>query len=252
VINPRSISWLRNFAFTVDYFNIDIQDAIVPTPRQFILNQCYVANVPEFCEFIIRRPEPEGPNSPGSLEFINSSATNSGGFKTEGVDVTASYRQNLEDWGLDGNLNMRVSWTHVLEGYIIPLPGAARNEFNREVGGSRNKVFAQAAYTLNEFTGILRGNYVGPAYLDDQFTGFIPGDDGSEDFKVGAEFILDAQLRWAPGDNYEFYFGVDNVLDNEPPLIPTGLSNGDTGTETNAGTYDSIGRRYYAGATLKF
>jgi outer membrane receptor protein involved in Fe transport len=253
VINPRSISWLRNFAFTVDYFNITIDDAIVATPRQFILDQCYVAGNAELCEFITRRPEPEGPNSAGTLEFINSSVTNSGGFKTEGIDVTASYRQNLEDWGLDGNLNLRVAWTHVLKGYIIPLVAEPdRDEFNREVGGSRNKVFAQAAYTLNEFTGILRGNYIGPAYLDEQFTGIEFGDEGSEDFKVGAEFILDAQLRWAPGDNYEFYFGVDNVLDNEPPLIPTGLSNTDTGVETNAGTYDAIGRRYYAGATLKF
>jgi outer membrane receptor protein involved in Fe transport len=60
------------------------------------------------------------------------------------------------------------------------------------------------------------------------------------------------QLRFSPGEKYEFYLGVDNLFDNEPPPIISGLPGNDTGTETDAGTYDPIGRRFYAGVSLKF
>ncbi len=71
-------------------------------------------------------------------------------------------------------------------------------------------------------------------------------------FRVGDEFVFDLQLRWAPGDNYEFYVGADNLFDNAPPLVPTLLPGTNTGVETDGGLYDPIGRRFYAGATLKF
>jgi outer membrane receptor protein involved in Fe transport len=252
VINPTSIDWLRNFALTVDYFDIEVKDAIVFTPRQFILDQCYVQGEASFCEFIQRRQGQEGQNSPGSLNIINSGPTNSGGLKTSGIDFTLSYRQNLENWGLAGRLNARLSWTHVFKAYVVPLPGADKDRFNREVGASRNKAFASLSYEYENWGATLRGTYIGPAYLDDQFTGVVAGEEGSEDFKIGSEFIADLQLRFTPGDHYEFYIGADNLLDNAAPLLPGSLPGSTTGVNTSAGTYDPIGRRFYAGARLKF
>jgi outer membrane receptor protein involved in Fe transport len=255
VINPTSIDWLRNFAFTFDYFNIEVKDAIVSTPRQFILEQCFNAGVGSFCDLITRRPTQEGANSPGSLDLINSGPTNSGGLKTSGFDVTASYRQNLENWGLAGKLNARVAWTHTIKGDLLPVPGQPKDEFNREVGpgaGSRNKVFTTVSYEYEDWGITLRGNYIGPAFIDDQFLlafGYEARDPAA---KVDAEFVLDTQIRFTPGDNYEFYIGADNVLNNKPPFLPGNITGSTTGANTAAGTYDPIGRRFYAGARLKF
>ena len=55
-----------------------------------------------------------------------------------------------------------------------------------------------------------------------------------------------------PGEHYELYLGAQNLFDNAPPPIISGLPGDDTGTETNAGTYDPIGRTYYAGVRVKF
>ncbi|HEX8555047.1 MAG TPA: TonB-dependent receptor, partial [Sphingomonas sp.] len=252
VINPKSIDFLRNFAFTVDYFDIEIQDAIVGTPRQFILEQCFEQGVQSFCNLITRRPTQEGANSAGSLDLINSSPTNSGGLKTTGFDVTASYRQNLENWGLVGNLNARVAWTHTIKAYQIPVPGEPKDRFNREIGASRNKVFGTVSYEYEDWGITLRGNYIGPAYLNDQFTGVYAGETDSDFYKIGSEFVLDTQIRFTPGDNYEFYIGADNLLDNPAPFLPGSLPGSTTGANTDAGTYDAIGRRFYAGARLKF
>jgi outer membrane receptor protein involved in Fe transport len=224
------------------------------TPRQFILEQCFVAGNDEFCDFIERRPTQQGQNSPGSLAFVDAGPTNSGGLSTEGIDVTLSYRQNLENWGLAGDLNARVAYTHVFEGEAIPVIGAPADPFNRELGASRNKATGTLAYNLGDWGLTLRGTYTGPAYLDNQFTEIEAGDEGSDDFKVGSYFVADMQMRFTPGDNYEFYFGVDNFLDEDPPLIPTGLpySIRGSGVETDTSVYDVIGRRFYAGARLRF
>jgi iron complex outermembrane recepter protein len=91
VINPRSVSWLRNFVLTVDYFNIRIKDAIVSTPLQFILNQCYNQSVTQYCDLVVRRPAAIGANSAGSLDEVNTSPSNSGGAKTSGIDVAVDW-----------------------------------------------------------------------------------------------------------------------------------------------------------------
>ncbi len=252
VINPRSIYALRNLSLTVDYYNIEIADAIVGTPRQFALDQCFRQANQTFCDFISRRQMADGPNSPGSLEFIDSAASNSGGLKTTGLDTVLSYRQNFNPFGLEGQLNARVAYTHVFKAYNIPLPGADRNSFNKEIGAADDKVFASLGFNTDQIGIVFRGNYIAPSFLDDQFLAQFDLPKNDPAGRVKEEFYLSSQIRFTPGEHYEFYVGVDNLLDNEPPRIISGLPGNDTGTETNAGTYDPLGRRFYAGARLRF
>ena len=44
----------------------------------------------------------------------------------------------------------------------------------------------------------------------------------------------------------------NNILNTAPPPVISGLPGNTTGAETDAGTYDAIGRRYYAGARIRF
>lgn len=248
VINPRSIDFLRNFSFTVDYFNIRIDSAIVSLGRNYILQQCYQQNNSDFCALITRRAAQAGANSAGSLDFVNSTSSNSGGLKTSGLDVTANFRSSLDAVGLPGTLNANVAWTHVFEGYTIPLPGADRDRFNEEVGASKNKVFGSISYDVDNVGIVFRGNYIGPAFLDDQFVGTYK----EPLARIKSTFYLDTQVRFRAGENFEFYVGGNNILNTAPPPVISGLPGDTTGAETDAGTYDAIGRRYYAGARIKF
>ena len=49
---------------------------------------------------------------------------------------------------------------------------------------------------------------------------------------------------------FEFYLGADNLLDNLPPYFADIASS--AGQDTDAGTYDALGRRFYAGVRLQF
>lgn len=253
VINPKSVDALKNLTFTAGYSNIRIKDAIVATPRQFILSQCFEEGVLSFCDFVTRRPTPLGSNSAGSLDEIDSAVTNSGGIKARGLDFTLSYVQDLESWGLgSGTLGMNASYVHMLNAFVIPLPGSDRDYFDGEVGAAKDRFTAQLNYSRGQFDLSFTGTYIGASYLDDQFLSEFGLDRHDPLGRVAAEFYLDMQTRFQVTDTFEFYGGVNNLLDGSPPPIISGLPGNVTGTETDAGTYDAIGRRFYVGARMRF
>jgi iron complex outermembrane recepter protein len=64
---------------------------------------------------------------------------------------------------------------------------------------------------------------------------------------------LDLALTFSVGDHYQFRFGVNNLLDKDPPLVgaqacPAGFCNGNTFAQF----YDALGRYVFAGVTLNF
>lgn len=249
IINPRSIDFLRNAVLRVDYFNIKISDAITAPPRQFILNQCYELNNPTYCAFVTRRATGTAVNSPGSLEFVNAASVNAGELATEGLDVSFSNRFDLAGLGIGGGLNARISYTHVFENYVVPLPGADRDEINGEIGAAKDRFTAFLGYTDDRFDLNFTGTFFGRSAEDDQL--LLP-DFERGSVSVPAEFYLDMQTAFRAADQFEFYMGVDNLLDNDAPNILSGSGFNTTGTDTAAGIYDVFGRRYYAGARLRF
>ncbi len=252
VINPRSIDALRNLVLTVDYFNIKVNDAIVSTPLQFILSQCYNNSIQSYCDLIVRRPAAVGPNSAGSLDEVNTGPSNSGGLRTSGIDATLSYRQDLAQLGLSGMLNLRASYTRLIKGYSVPLPNSDRDYFAGEIGAAKNRFTANVGYDNGWFGATVTGTYIGASYLDDQFilSNFPGMSTHDKAFRISPEFYLDAQLRFRASDRFEFYVGGDNLLNNRPPyLADIGAS---AGQDTDAGVYDALLRRYYAGVRLSF
>lgn len=253
VFTPGDVAWLRNSAFTVDYFRIQVDDAIGAPTRQFILDQCYSGDA-AFCRFVRRRAQAGGVNSAGSLEFIDAVQRNSGGLFTEGVDLTASHTTTLGA----GRLQSRLSYTRLLEGYSIPEPGSARDPFAGEVGSARDRFALNLGYAAGRFGVSAAVTYIGRSALDDKFlAGFSANPDDPDDttplapgsVTVPARVYTDLQFSYTVG-NAKFTFGIDNALATKAPMIPSGLPGNITGTNTAADIYDAIGRRYHLGLRL--
>ena len=245
VVTPRSIPALSKFTFTADYFKIDIEDAIVSTPRQYALDSCYGGGNTSFCNFITRRPAAAGANSAGSLEFIDSAVSNSGGLGTKGVDVTVAWADKVGP----GRLNARLAYTHLLDGYDIPLPGADRDPWEGEIGAAKDKASLSLGYKWGAFNLTSSTTYIGKSSLDNVFLGDFDLAPGS--VKVKEKVYNDFQLTYAMRKEVDLYVGVDNAFNTKAPAIISGLPGNTTGAETDAGTYDPIGRRYYLGLRVK-
>ena len=248
IITPTSVQALRNTAFTIDYFNIKVDDAIVQTPTQYNLTQCYGGDE-SFCQFVQRRPETRGANSAGSIARVDTTYTNSGGLQTEGIDLTASYSDRIGP----GRFSARFAYSYLLDGYLIPLPGAAKDYFAGEIGAAEHRWNLALGYSWGPFNASARFNYIGQSSLDDQFLSeFGVARDG---ITIPSKMYTDLYFSY----NYrkaQFYFGIDNAFNTKPPqldtngLIPVSVENTSTGSATDAGVYDAIGRRYYVGVRM--
>jgi iron complex outermembrane receptor protein len=257
VLNPVSVHALRNLTITADYYNIKIDDAIANTSRDYILQQCYLNNDPSFCSLISRRTVASGPYSAGSIQQVDSQLINSGGAFTTGIDTTISYRQPFADMGLgDGSATISVAYSHLIKQYSIPLTGAATDRSDGEINNPKDRAQVLLGVDTGTFGFTLSGQFIGASYLDDQYRArFLLADGSLPDkdlFRIKSKFYTDLQLRWNVAEQFEFYAGVNNMFDTQPPPVITGLTGSVTGTETAAGTYDPIGRRFYSGFRLKF
>lgn len=242
---PRSIPMLKRFTFTADYFNIKIADAIVSTPRQFALTSCYSGTNPAMCQFITRWPTANGASSAGALRYIDTAVSNSGGKATSGIDLTAAWNDHVGP----GTLSTRLAYTYVRTGYDVPLPGADRDPFAGEIGAPKNKANLNLGYRWKDLNVSATFDYIGRSSLDDQFlSGF---DLPPNSLQVGSRTYTSMQVSYQLMKRTELYFGLDNAFDVKAPPIISGLPGDVTGTETDAGTYDPIGRRWYAGVRFK-
>lgn len=246
VWQPRDLAVLENFNFTVDYYRIDIDNAITLRDRNFILSQCYGGGDASLCQFVTRRPNPIGANSAGSIEFLDADTTNTGGEFAEGIDLTVGYASDLGP----GRFNAQLAYTHVLDHYIIPLTGGDKDYSVGEIGDSEDRAYLTLRYSQGQFGGSLQATYLSAADLDDQFLAAFDLPRGA--MGVGSATYVDLQLTYDPTDAYQVFIGANNVFDEAPPPIISGLPFNVTGTETDAGTYDAIGRRWYAGVRMRF
>lgn len=245
VWTPRSIEALKRFTFTADYFNIKIADAILSTGRAYALRTCYDGSNPAMCSFITRRPTATGNNSAGSLDYVDTAVSNTGGFTTEGIDLTASWNDRVGP----GRLSSKVSYTYVKQGWVKQTPDADRDPFAGEIGAPKNKALFDLGYKWNQFSVSGTMTYIGRSALDDQYLTSIKLPANS--VKFGSRTYTDLQASYELAKGTELYFGLNNAFDTSPPAIVSGLPGSNTGTETAAGTYDPIGRRWYAGIRVK-
>lgn len=241
--------WTPDFApgltATIDYYDIELDDAISSVSTQFIIDQCYQSANDSFCQLIDRRPAAAAPASAGSVQLIQSGLVNSGGAFAEGIDVTAGYV-----WDLGNSaLTFDFSYSHLIDQGFIPQIGAAVDNRAGEVGYPENKWVLRVKWDVGPFSVSATNNYVGESYIDDQFlySRFGPDTKVKDSF-----FAFDARnytsvqgkFRWK--DTYEFYAGINNLWDEQPPAILSGIPG-----NRNA-NYDIIGRFWYIGARAQF
>lgn len=238
-----------DLSFSLDYYDIEIEDAISRVNPSVILDKCYNDGIASFCEFVDRRPAAATPWSAGSVEQVTVGLVNSGGQWTKGFDVTARYTTEM----FSGDVSLDFSWTHLLEKGLIPLEGEAADRSDGEVGDAENKAFIAIGYQQGAWNMNLITRYIGESYLDDTYWMDRYGADaGKDNFKIDAKVYADAQVNYFFDENYTVTFGIKNLFDTTPPPIIGGLPGGSADTGTAAGVYDAIGRSFYAGLRVSF
>ncbi|HXI86231.1 MAG TPA: TonB-dependent receptor, partial [Parvularculaceae bacterium] len=273
VIQP---SMIDNLAITIDYYNIKIANAIRSFGSDAILADC-VTNAtatftPTSCGLVHR-------NVAGSLWLTSDGFTtnlpgNVGSIKTRGLEFSAAYNHDI---GSLGNLSASFLGTKVFafdvnNGLTTPYNCAGLYGPTCTVGGTTDSTAPLSRWRhkarLTWATPIdvrLSGQwrFVGPVMAETLSSN--PSLSGANNFgpglHIGGQSYFDLVASYVIKNSYTLRFGVNNILDKEPPLVTSGngarpgsnlcplpACNGNT----YPATYDALGRFMFINATVDF
>ncbi|QLE85670.1 TonB-dependent receptor [Shewanella sp. Scap07] len=217
-----SPSYVDGLSLTVDYWRFKVKNAITRLDTQAGLDACFGGDTSACETFNI------GPN--GDLSNLTNSLTNVGYQDTSGIDFNLAY--NFEalslDWVISNDttylLNFEqdgIDYTNKIDGNFGAY-AQYRNNFSIKAG--------QGDWSVMYFN-----RYIGE--MDDLATGE----------KVDSVLYHNVSASYYINDTWMISGGVKNITDVEPSNVSNG-SDGGTVPEV----YDTIGRSFYAGVTVKF
>ncbi|MEW6990681.1 TonB-dependent receptor [Colwelliaceae bacterium 6441] len=227
---------MDELSLAVDYWNVEINDAITTYNPTFILNNCVDGqNLNEnFCDLINR-------NDAGHINNVRTSSINVAAFVASGVDVDANYSFDLDSMG---QLNLHLTATYLDERKFfnnVEDP-SDRTSYAGQVGSPNVRALLNTVYSYENLTAAWGINYIGSSKYNKQAT-----NETYEDWfnnKVGAYVYHNLNVDYQVSSNISAYLGVDNLTDKKPPALPN-LNSGGL-------LYDGIGRKVYAGIRVKF
>jgi iron complex outermembrane recepter protein len=246
VLQPR---WIPRFALSVDWFDIQLDQAITGIGADTIIANCVASADPFFCSLIHR--DQFGSLWRSSNGFIVDTTQNIGGLSTRGIDVNASYGMSIGTFGSLG-FNFVGTWLDEL----ITDAGVGADPITECAG-----LYGNICGTPNpEWRHQLRLSWTAPggigASLRWRYFSAVDIDGSAPQpalARIDAQNYFDLALTFRVGDHYSFRLGANNILDREPPLTgsqacPAGICNGNAFSQV----YDALGRYIYAGVTLDF
>lgn len=254
-------SFLPGFNATIDGFDIKVKNLISTFGQDVTIAQCIATGDPTFCSLIQR--DATGSLWRSSAGFISDLNRNIGSVKTRGIDVGASYSRRLGASSIAVSLqgtyldkfrtNNGISAPYDCAGYYGLVCGTPAPKWRHK---------ARISYNMLNGLGLsLAWRYFGSVKLDRSSSNpTLAGAFAAFNEKLKAQSYFDVSATFDITDQYTFRLGVQNILDNDPPIIgangTSSVVNACTAVFCSGNTfpnvYDAMGRYLYAGVTLKF
>lgn len=227
-------SWLPGLNLAVDYWRIELSDAIDSIGNQDIIDDCFNDDIN--CEFIVR-------DDAGFISTINNAPLNFAERLVEGIDYELSFRRAV---GASADVNFRLVATQILTDRTTER--GVVNEDAGEVGNSKWRVLGQAGMNVGPVSAQLTGRFLSSAVYDNRWESGVDIDCNC----IDSYLTFDARLAYKldPDGDVEFYVSGANILNQAPPRVYHRFGTVPLGTDT--GTYDVIGRYFRAGVNFEF
>jgi len=238
-----------SLTISLDYWNIKITDTISTVGETTILEQCGLYGV--LCEQVTRNAG--GSLWQGTQGFVEDTTVNLGENIWEGVDLAANWQFE----GLGGAWTMNIIGTYMLTKETTPLPADPNSSYDC-VGVINTRCYpspewrhtASVAYDSNEWWSVEgRWRYFAGVDYHDGNGNLLTTDTIAQANMSKAQNYFDLNAVFRFMDNSDIVVGINNVTDEEPPMVGGTLT---TNANTIAGFYDTLGRFMFAKATMRF
>ncbi|WP_290886895.1 TonB-dependent receptor [Arenimonas sp.] len=123
-----SPGWMEGLDMYLDWYNLQIENAIGSLAVATILTECYQQLNQNSCALITRDTTGAVNGNPGEISNILATNINfRGGLETEGYDFGASYRFDTDNWG-----RYQIRWDNTYVAYFGDLGKPERGELNAD------------------------------------------------------------------------------------------------------------------------
>jgi len=240
-------AFLKRLTASIDFYDIKIKDAIATLGAPTLAQGCFAGNQ-LYCQSIAFNPD-------GSIAFITNTRLNLAQAATRGVDFELNYSRPRT---FGGNLSAKLLATRVLK-LTSTTPAGVQDRlgqvsnFNRTAGVPKWVGDAFLDYDRGPVHLGLQARFIGPGV----FGTILHEGTGANSVNrnsVPAFLYLNpsASYRFELGEHrsVELFTAVNNLLDKDPPMIPSGAAGGINESSTNGQFYDVVGRFFRFGARV--
>ncbi|MDY6948812.1 MAG: TonB-dependent receptor, partial [Pseudomonadota bacterium] len=244
-------SFVPGLGLSVDYYDIEIEDAISMVTAQDIVDRCF-AGLQQFCGAFSR----DATSDSGNELIINNSPFNFVSERARGLDLEATYRFTAGP----GEVTLRSLATHYMEmssnNGIDPATDRAGE--NTDAGPPDWQYRLSAAYQLENLTLQLTGRGISSGTYDNTYVECTANCPASNALNrtintnhIDGAFYLDTFIAYTlrtDAMNSQIFFKVNNLLDTDPEVV--GLGPGDSSNVEpgiNRALYDYLGRTFRIG-----
>ncbi|MDQ3039044.1 MAG: TonB-dependent receptor, partial [Pseudomonadota bacterium] len=239
----------------LDYFDYQVNNEITQLGSGSILNGCYAAEVfpNTFCNLFVRNA-PNDPTNPNALVDVFTTYVNVNKQKVRGYDLLTRFDKDFAF----GKLEIEGQATYVKEDFSQFFDTAQASGFGTN---NRNGAIGRPKLAANLRTQLKRGDFSYTWFMNyvDQtqnlfanpittyfgFTGAVR-DIVAEDRLYHNLSVRYNQPKWS------VLFGVNNVLDDEPPTVSSGVATRYGNVPAFATQYDLLGRSFFSRLDIKF
>ena len=254
VVTPR---FLPGFSASVDYFDIDLDDAIDSISAQEIINRCF-EGLQEYCDAISPDPQSSTPRI-----LIRRQPFNFANIQVRGIDFEAAYRRPLDTIfdGASGDFTLRGVATRYLENRVdtgiegvVPVNTVGFNggQFSTPKWLYRfNATYDTEGFSITGVArGVSSGKYVaGAIECETNCPVSTPQNPTYDDLDIEGAFYVDLNLTAKMGireeGDAELFLNITNLFDADPILLP------ETGLAANSTYSDLLGRAFRIGFRVK-
>ncbi len=254
VITPVSAP---NFSLSLDWYEIEIADAIGQLGTQAVINRCeesIVAGSPsELCSLVTRDIATD------RLILVGDQFVNIDEAVVSGTDLEVTWRKDIGSSGQTISTRVFASWldenSEILAG-VRKIDRAGQTGVEVSTGAARAlpdfRMTGNVTYANGPFSVFLQGRYIASGT---QENAAIEGVNISSN-KVDSVFYTDLNVSWTKdlsgGSTLQVFGNITNLTDEDPPVTAWWSNFQGAAVQTNALLFDLLGRRYTAGIRWQF
>ncbi len=234
--------FIPGFSFTVDYWEVDLDDAITSIAAGNVITECVLNGDLNQCANITRFAD-------GNINAVVAAQTNIGSETAAGIDFAFNYNRSTAIGLFDTRL--LVTYLDERESTVTGDPLDIAGFFSPGVNGFARGVFPEwkGLFTIDWSYEDL-GAAINIEYIDsltDLDFDAVPSREAPFLQSIESEWYVDLVGRYTLPWGTTFSFGITNLFNNDPPFIVNEFN-----ASTDTDTYRLLGRSWFANLTHNF